>query len=100
MTSCSHYEGIWYVADSGELLTIGDHLAFIQYLDDLTVSLICRDHHALIELAAWLTEQCVWLGEQLPDVGSGRGQGPRIWRRIVATLENPYRPLAAIGRRL
>tara|TARA_R110002126_G_scaffold59657_1_gene156182 strand:+ start:578 stop:1921 length:1344 start_codon:yes stop_codon:yes gene_type:complete len=86
MTSCSHYEGIWYVADSGELLTIGDHLAFIQYLDDLTVSLICRDHHALIELAAWLTEQCVWLGEQLPDVSARGGAnglefGGVSWRR-------------------
>jgi hypothetical protein len=72
MTAASFHGGQWYIADSGELLTVGDHSALLQHLTDNPASLVCRDHHALIELAAYLTELSASNGEPLPGV-SARG---------------------------
>ena len=71
-TACSYYQGKWFVHEAGELSAIGDHQALVCYLGDKRLSLVCRDHHALIELASWLANECIAQGLPLPGV-SARG---------------------------
>ena len=68
MTSAAYHSGTWYLARGDELRRIGDHADLAGELADRRVRVECRDHHALIELAAFLADRAAKHGAPLPGV--------------------------------